>query len=290
MSKQPAPAVTQLRDAEGVKRDNSYQIDPRAIIIEDGHNYRQYDLPENKAHVQQLKESIRIHGVKQPVWVRLDGGVIKLVDGESRLRATLELIAEGCEIDFIPAIAVKGNEQQRLEQALIANGSKSPSSWEVGVAYQRFINWGWTEDKIAERMGVPVKFVKEALKLAEATPEVKHLLSEAAVTPSAAIWAIKGHGDKASLVLKAQVEEKKKKAASKPAAKKNGKSAKPAKSKPVGREKKQNGVFVPFKTLEVIRGALADMLDEKVSAEVTEEQCQNALKLVEKLLPKKEEK
>ena len=47
-------------------------IDPRIIVINDGHNPRNYDLPENHAHLDALKVSIRENGTLVPLLVRYD--------------------------------------------------------------------------------------------------------------------------------------------------------------------------------------------------------------------------
>jgi hypothetical protein len=64
-------------------------IDPRIIAVEDGHNPRDYNIPENRAHLDDLKASIRENGTISPLWVRYDAErrAAVLVDGECRLRA-----------------------------------------------------------------------------------------------------------------------------------------------------------------------------------------------------------
>lgn len=200
-----------LKDLEGaVGRRDSIAFDPRVIVVEKGHNPRNYDLPENRQHLNELKASIKEHGVLSPIWIRQDGERAILVDGECRLRATLELIDEGEEIKSIPTLSVRGaNEADRLILALTANTGKPLSKWEVGKAYIRLIGFGWSEETIASRMGQSPRYIKEAIELSDASEEVKQLLSEAAVTPSLAIQHIRKSGSGASITLKAAVEEAK---------------------------------------------------------------------------------
>lgn len=185
--------ATRLRDLKTGVRDTIY-IDPRIIEIEPGHNPRNYDLQENRAHLDQLKASIKQHGVRQPLFVRFDAsrGSAILVDGECRLRASLELIADGTAIESVPTIQVAGkNEADRLEIALTANTGKPLSSWEAGTAFVRLIGYGWPVEKIQERTGFSKRFINEAIELADAPDEVKHMLSEQAVTPSLALAEIR---------------------------------------------------------------------------------------------------
>jgi ParB/RepB/Spo0J family partition protein len=187
-------------------------FDPRLIHIESGHNPRNYKLPENHAHLEELKASIKENGVLQPLLVRYDAATKQavLVDGECRLRATLELIAEGVEIEAIPAIQVAGNnEAERLVIALTANTGKPLSKWESGLAFVRLSKFGWDTAKISTRLGFSERFVKEAMELSDSPEEVKLMLSERAVTPSLALDHIRKHGSNATATLRKSVEESK---------------------------------------------------------------------------------
>jgi ParB family chromosome partitioning protein len=178
-----------LRDLKVSARDQ-LMIDPRIIEIEKGHNPRNYSLPENRQHLDELKGSIRESGILQPLLVRFEAssGSAILVDGECRLRAAMELIAEGVPIEAVPTVQVAGkNEAERLIIALTANTGKPLSQWESGHAFVRLKGYGWSEDQISTRLGFSIRFVNRAIELADAPDEVKHLLSEQAVTPSLAI-------------------------------------------------------------------------------------------------------
>src|SRR5208337_4667343 len=114
-------------------------------------------------HLAELKASIRVRGVLQPLLVRYDAQqtCAVLVDGECRLRAVLELIEEGVQIDAIPVLQVQGgNETERLVLALTANTGKPLSKWEIGTAFKRLANFGWSSQKIAEQLGYSERFVK----------------------------------------------------------------------------------------------------------------------------------
>jgi ParB/RepB/Spo0J family partition protein len=197
--------VTRLRDLKVSARDQ-LMIDPRIIIIDDGQNPRNYDLPENHAHLDALKRSIRENGTLVPLLVRYDPErkAAVLVDGECRLRANLELIAEGVEIATVPTIQVPGgNEQDRLLTSITANTGKPLSKWELGGAFQRLFRFGWSEETIAKKSGYEERFVREAMELADAPEEVKQLLSSQAVTPALALSELRTNGAAAVETLKA---------------------------------------------------------------------------------------
>ncbi len=198
--------VTRLRDLKTSARDQ-LMIDPRIIIIDDGQNPRNYNLPENHAHLDALKRSIRENGTLVPLLVRYDPErkAAVLVDGECRLRANLELIAEGVEIETVPTIQVPGgNEQDRLLTSITANTGKPLSKWELGGAFQRLFRFGFSEEKIATKSGYEERFVREAMELADAPEEVKQMLSAQAVTPALALSHLRTNGAAAVETLKAE--------------------------------------------------------------------------------------
>jgi len=220
--------VERLRDL-GVGRRDMCMIPPGNIKIEPGHNPRNYKLAENRAHLDELKANIRHRGVQVPLLVRYDPQTQEavLVDGECRLRACLELVKEGHEIDAVPCSQVTaGNETQRLVLALTANTGKPLSQWEVGSAFQRLVGFGWDTAKIADQLGYSERFVTEAIRLADAPEDVKHLLSEGAVTPSLVQYHMSKAGGNLSMTIRAKVEEAK--AKGKKTAKRSKSTPKPA--------------------------------------------------------------
>lgn len=275
--------VTQMRDADGVTRTNGYTVDPRLIVVEPGFNHRDYNLQTNLDHVAEIKESIRQNGVQNPLWVRLDAGKIVLVAGECRLRAVMELLEEGVDIKSVPAIQKTGSPEKILLMSLTENTGKAPSQWEVGAGFQRLIDFGWSPAQIAKEMGQKESWVKHALELASADKETKDLLDQAAVTPSAAIYAIRHSGTGASLRLKAQVEEAREKAAAKPGKKKGETPATPA---PVRREKASNTVHIPKKDVNTLLKLFKEISDMAPLPMEVIEMCETGTGMLEKLLPK----
>jgi ParB/RepB/Spo0J family partition protein len=243
-------------------------IDPRNIAIEKNYNPRNYHLPENIAHLNEIKASIKEQGVLVPLLVRWDPAAKQavLVDGECRLRAVLDMIEEGVEIVAIPTVQVQGNnEADRLVTSLTANTGKPLSKWEIGSAFQRLIGFGWTAEKIAARMGYSERYVKESLELSDAPEEVKQLLSQQAVTPSLALQHIRRDGMFATEKLKERV------AKAKP-----GKKGKPAIAK---REMKKSGVRLSAS--ETMKVVVALRLGAKSNEAKLADACRECLEIIE---------
>ncbi|MEC7405827.1 MAG: ParB/RepB/Spo0J family partition protein, partial [Bacteroidota bacterium] len=86
--------------------------------------------------LEELAESIRIHGVVQPLTVRREAsGKIELIAGERRLRASkLAGLLE------VPCYVRNANDQESLEIALIENIQREDlNALEVGRSYERLI-------------------------------------------------------------------------------------------------------------------------------------------------------
>jgi hypothetical protein len=214
---EPSKDIKRFHDFFTTRKELGGFMDPRLIRIEKGHNPRDYRLPENRAHLDSLKVSIAKHGVRQALLCRMDGGQCVLVDGESRLTATLELINEGHVIKTIPVQQVTANnEADRIMIAVGANTGKPLSAWELGGAFKRLTGFGWSPEDIASSFGITVQKVNTCLELTDMPEDVKHMLSERAVTPALAITTIRAKGTKAG------TEELKAKSAKAKAAGKKG--------------------------------------------------------------------
>jgi len=195
--------ITRLRDLKSGVRD-LIMIEPAIIKIEHGHNPRDYTLPENREHLDTLKESIREHGVKSPLWVRFDAGSKSaiLVDGECRLKATLELIDEGVQILTVPVVQVEsGDEASRLVLALTANTGKPLSKLEHGAAFRKLQSYGWDDERIAANACMKPRYIRESIELAQSPQAVKEMVSSGDVTPAAALKAVRTKGDGAAANL-----------------------------------------------------------------------------------------
>lgn len=207
--------VTRLRDLK-VGSADLIKLKPTDIEIEVGHNPRDYHLPENRAHLDQLKRSIKEEGFNTafPLVVRFEKtgpttGKAVLVDGECRLRSVLELITEGEPIESVPVIQTPGgNQADRLLTAIMANTGKPLSKWESGKAFVRFQKYGWEPEVIAKRTGFTLRFIQEAIELADAPQEVREMLSQQAVTPSLALSVMRetGNGEAGVQELKKRAE------------------------------------------------------------------------------------
>ncbi len=138
-------------------------------------NPRQPRTEINDANLQELAESIREHGVLQPVLVTTEPGKDEyyLVAGERRLRA-----AKLAGLEMIPAIIRPVSEQERLELALIENLQREDlSPLETAEAYQQLVEeFGLRHEDIAIRVGKSREAVSNTLRLLNLSDEAKKAL------------------------------------------------------------------------------------------------------------------
>ncbi|MDH3520114.1 MAG: ParB/RepB/Spo0J family partition protein [Myxococcales bacterium] len=116
--------------------------------------------------LERLAESIRVHGVLQPVVVRRAdsaGDRYELVVGERRWRASKQ-----AGLDTIPAIVADIDPQDRLEVALVENVQRRDlNPIELGFAFRALADTGATQEEIGRRVGLERSTIANHLRLLE---------------------------------------------------------------------------------------------------------------------------
>ncbi|MHB9035074.1 MAG: ParB/RepB/Spo0J family partition protein [Armatimonadota bacterium] len=125
---------------------------------------------------QDLVNSVRVHGVLQPIVVRSRGeGEYELVAGERRLRA-----ATAAGLARIPAVVRELTDEQSLEVALIENIQREDiSPVDAAVAYKRLCDeFGLSQEDIAFGLGKSRSAIANTMRLLNLPDEVRsHLKS-----------------------------------------------------------------------------------------------------------------
>jgi ParB family transcriptional regulator, chromosome partitioning protein len=126
--------------------------------------------------LEELANSIRQHGVVQPIVVRaLDDGFFQLIAGERRWRAS-----QRAGLTRLPAVVRQAGEHDTLEIALIENLQRQDlNPLEEAQAYERLIvDFGMTQDEVAGRVGKNRATVANMLRLLKLPPEVQQWLRD----------------------------------------------------------------------------------------------------------------
>ncbi len=169
--------------ASGIKaaaggRSDLFRIDPRKLVIEEGWNCRDFTNPDNLEHIASLKISIAAKGVQEPLTARMDGDQIVITNGECRLRAVRELIADGVDVQLIPVQMEPryASEVDHVESQIVRNSGKPLSPLEQSTVFIRLIALGRSEADLASVAGYTVERVRQIASLNTATEKTKKLV------------------------------------------------------------------------------------------------------------------
>lgn len=123
----------------------------------------------NKEAMAELSESIKQHGVIQPIVVVERNGRYMIVAGERRYRAS-----KMAGMKVIPAIIKNYTNREVKQIALIENLQREDlNPVEVAYAIKQLIeDFGFTQDQVAERLGVSRPLVTNTLRILRLEPEV----------------------------------------------------------------------------------------------------------------------
>ena len=127
-----------------------------------------------------LADSIRIHGVIQPVTVRrLASGYYQIIAGERRWRA-----AKQAGLEEIPAVIIEADDRKVMELGLIENLQREDlNPAEEARGYQVLMEeYGLTQEQVAERMGKSRPAVTNTLRLLALPEDLLKLVEEGALS------------------------------------------------------------------------------------------------------------
>ncbi len=123
------------------------------------------------AALAQLAESIRQHGIIQPLTVRkLSSGYYQIIAGERRWRA-----ARLAGLSEVPAIVIEADDRKAAELAMIENLQREDlNPIEEAAGYQTLIQqYHMTQEEAAQRVGKSRSAVANTLRLLDLTPTVQ---------------------------------------------------------------------------------------------------------------------
>jgi ParB family chromosome partitioning protein len=129
--------------------------------------------------LQSLCDSLRAHGLLQPIVVRRAGSGYQLVAGERRLRAAVK--AGWSEV---PVQVVEAEDRQMAELALVENlQRKDLNALEKAASFQRYLQaYGCTQEELAARLKLDRSTISNFIRLLELPDEVQQSLREGKIT------------------------------------------------------------------------------------------------------------
>ena len=123
-----------------------------------------------------LAESIRTHGIIQPLTVRrLGSGYYQIIAGERRWRA-----AKLAGLSEVPAVIIEADDRKVMELGLIENLQREDlNPMEEALGYQALVQeYGLTQEEAAQQVGKSRPAVANALRLLSLPDAIRALLEE----------------------------------------------------------------------------------------------------------------
>ncbi|MCM3712314.1 ParB/RepB/Spo0J family partition protein [Sporosarcina luteola] len=159
----PGESLTKAESIENIRLKsitvNPYQ--PRKIF------------DENAIH--ELSESIKEHGILQPIIVRKVGTMYEIVVGERRFRA-----AKIAGLAEIPAVVRQLTDEESMELAILENLQREDlTPIEEAEAYQKLMdNLSLTQEQLAFRLGKSRPHIANHIRLLSLPEKVRNLITE----------------------------------------------------------------------------------------------------------------
>ena len=144
-------------------RPNPYQ--PRKVFDEEA--------------LQDLADSIKEHGVFQPIIIKKSIKGYEIIAGERRYRAS-----KIAGLTKIPAIIRNFTDEQMMEIALLENLQRENlNAIEEAIAYKKMIqNLGITQEELAKKVGKSRSHVTNIIGLLRLPQEVQQLVADSKIT------------------------------------------------------------------------------------------------------------
>lgn len=155
------------KNVENVSRETMININ----LIEPNKDQPRSHFDEDSLH--ELADSIRVHGVIQPLIVHKVGERYEIIAGERRWRAS-----RIAGLKEVPVIVKEYTEQQVLEIALIENIQREDlNTIEEAQAYEKLITeFKLKQDEVAERVGKSRVAVTNTMRLLKLDKRVQQMV------------------------------------------------------------------------------------------------------------------
>lgn len=156
----------------------------------------------NPEELDSLADSIRMHGIIQPLTVRrLPSGFYQIIAGERRWRA-----ARLAGLSDVPVVVIEADDKKAMELALIENLQRSDlNPIEEALGYQELMGtYEMTQEQAAARVGKSRPAVANALRLLSLSPAVLELVKDGSLSAghARALLPVKDEAQQLSIAQK----------------------------------------------------------------------------------------
>lgn len=129
--------------------------------------------------IRSLADSLRQHGMLQPVLVRPVDGRYQIIVGERRLRASLE-----AQLHEIPARVMDLDDQRVCEFAMVENLQREDlNPLDKAGAFREYLDrFGGTQEELAVRLGLDRSTISNLIRLLELPEEIQQAVRSKVIT------------------------------------------------------------------------------------------------------------
>ena len=175
----PVPQEVERKEIKRSKTGNVLYIEVERIK----RNPHQPRKNLDKTRLQELADSIKEHGILQPLVVTKTGDEYEIIAGERRLEA-----AKIVGLPEVPVIIRDSSEQEKLELALVENLQRDNlNPVEKAYAFKKLIDeFNFIQQNVAKRIGKSRESVANTLRLLDLPAEIQRAILENKIT--------EGHG------------------------------------------------------------------------------------------------
>ena len=149
----------------------------------------------------QLADSIKVHGILQPILVRAAGsGYYQIIAGERRFRA-----AKMAGLTEVPVLITEADDETTAQMALIENVQRENlNPLEEAMAYKELAeNYGLTQERLSEKIGKSRSAIANSMRLLDLPDEVLAMLRDSKLSAGHA-RALLGLKDEADVIFLAK--------------------------------------------------------------------------------------
>ena len=130
--------------------------------------------------LQELVDSIKEHGVLQPVLVRPKDDYYEIIAGERRWRA-----AQLAGLQSLPALVREIEDIQAAEISLVENLQREDlSAIEEAQAFKNLLeHYQYTQEQVAARVGKSRAYIANTIRLLKLSPEIIEMIEKKKISP-----------------------------------------------------------------------------------------------------------
>ncbi|NBO91689.1 MAG: ParB/RepB/Spo0J family partition protein [Planctomycetia bacterium] len=159
------PPASSVRGEVAVATIEKSPFQPRKVFDDD--------------EISSLSDSIRTHGILQPLVVRQVGDRYQLIAGERRLKA-----AEVAGLASVPVTIVDFNDQQSYEAALVENVQRTDlNPIEKALGFKEYLDrYSMTHEQLAQRLGLARPTITNLVGLLDLPEGIQKLIQSGQLT------------------------------------------------------------------------------------------------------------